>query len=181
MKNIIYISLLLMPLLGTTQYTTQFEVVDGDTINYLDENNEKQDFWRVFGRMKRLPGYEPDQVVEQGNYENDIRQGLWEYFNVDGEIEFTSFYINGVDTVNSTNNHLQKNFYIKHLLENRAILKEQYSIVGEENAKLKEANKQHQTETEDANQIKYTLFVFIGLLSIIVLILYSAYRKNRAS
>ncbi len=77
-----------------------FEIVEGDTINYIDENNLKQGFWKIFGRMKRLPNYEPDQIIEQGKYKNSRKQGLWTKFFASGktksEIEYINSRPNGV-------------------------------------------------------------------------------------
>ncbi len=95
MKKILYI---LLPIficsIGTAQSALKYEVVNGDTINVIDENNLKQGFWRIFGKMKKLPGYEPDQVVEEGNYENSRKQGLWKNFFPSGKVKSEIAYVN---------------------------------------------------------------------------------------
>lgn len=95
MKKILYI---LLPIficsIGTAQSALKYEVVNGDTINVIDENNLKQGFWRIFGKMKKLPGYEPDQVVEEGNYENSRKQGLWKNFFPNGKVKSEIAYVN---------------------------------------------------------------------------------------
>ena len=81
------------------QSLPKWEIIDGDTINYVDENNLKQGFWKIFGKMEKLPAYEPDQVVEQGKYANSRKQGLWTKFFPSGktksEIEFKNSRPNG--------------------------------------------------------------------------------------
>ena len=68
-------------------------------MNVIDENNLKQGFWKIFGRMKKLPGYEPDQVIEQGKYNSSRKEGLWVNFFPSGktksEIEYENSRPNG--------------------------------------------------------------------------------------
>jgi antitoxin component YwqK of YwqJK toxin-antitoxin module len=72
---------------------------EGDTINVVDENNMKQGFWKIFGKMRKLPNYEPDQVIEQGKYSNSRKQGIWTKFFASGktksEIEYKNSRPNG--------------------------------------------------------------------------------------
>ncbi len=72
---------------------------EGDTINVVDENNMKQGFWKIFGKMRKLPNYEPDQVIEQGKYANSRKQGIWTKFFASGktksEIEYKNSRPNG--------------------------------------------------------------------------------------
>lgn len=71
-----------------------FEIFNGDTINYIDSNQRKQGFWKIFGRMMESPGYQPDQVVEQGEYENSRKQGIWKNFFPNGKIKSEIAYVN---------------------------------------------------------------------------------------
>ena len=103
MKKLIYI---IFPIFVCSISTAQsFEVINGDTINMIDENNLKQGFWRIFGKMKKLPNYEPDQVVEEGNYENSRKQGLWKFFFPNGKVKSEIAY------VNSRPNGIYKTYY----------------------------------------------------------------------
>ena len=77
MKYIYYIIITVFISSNISVAAQKFEIINGDTINYIDENNLKQGFWKIFGRMKKLPDYQPDQVVEQGDYENSRKQGIW--------------------------------------------------------------------------------------------------------
>ena len=92
MKKILYI---LLPIFVCSISSAQSYTIDkGDTINVIDENNLKQGFWRIFGKMKKLPGYEPEQVVEEGNYESSRKQGLWKNFFPNGKLKSEIAYVN---------------------------------------------------------------------------------------
>jgi len=92
MKKFIYI---IIPIFICSISVGQgFEIYEGDTINRVDENNLKQGFWQIFGRMKKLPGYEPDQVVEEGKYENSRKQGFWKKFFPNGKVKNEINYVN---------------------------------------------------------------------------------------
>ncbi len=92
MKKFIYI---IIPIFICSISVGQgFEIYEGDTINRVDENNLKQGFWKIFGRMKKLPGYEPDQVVEEGKYQNSRKQGFWKKFFPNGKVKNEINYVN---------------------------------------------------------------------------------------
>lgn len=92
MKKILYI---LLPIFVCSISSAQSYTIDkGDTINVIDANNLKQGFWRIFGKMKKLPGYEPEQVVEEGNYESSRKQGLWKNFFPNGKLKSEIAYVN---------------------------------------------------------------------------------------
>ena len=100
MKKTLYIFIpIFICSISVAQSVPNFEIVDGDTINIVDENNLKQGFWKVFGKMRRLPNYEPDQVIEQGKYANSRKQGIWTKFFSSGktksEIEYKNSRPNG--------------------------------------------------------------------------------------
>jgi len=126
MKKILYIFIpIFICSISVAQSVPTWEVVDGDTINYVDENNLKQGFWRIFGKMRKLPQYEPNQVIEEGKYKNSRKQGLWTKFFASGktksEIEYKNsrpngayktYYENGQVEESGTwkNNRNQKDF-----------------------------------------------------------------------
>ena len=52
--------------------------------NTVDENNMKQGHWVYTNKMKNLPNYKEEQVVEEGDYSDDKKTGKWFfYFNND--------------------------------------------------------------------------------------------------
>ncbi|MDA9328498.1 toxin-antitoxin system YwqK family antitoxin [Flavobacteriales bacterium] len=55
-----------------------------DVANEVDENNLKQGHWIYTNKMKNLPNYKEEQVVEEGDYSDDKKTGKWFfYFNND--------------------------------------------------------------------------------------------------
>ena len=68
-------------------------------INIVDGNNLKQGLWKIFGRMRKTPNYQPDQIIEQGDYVNSRKQGFWTKFFPTGkkksEIEYKNSRPNG--------------------------------------------------------------------------------------
>lgn len=114
MKKIIYIVLLVF--ISSTSISAaaqKFTIFEGDTLNLIDENNLKQGFWKIFGKMKKDPDYEPDQVVEQGNFSNSRKQGLWKKFFPNGKTKSEIEYVN----------HRPKGFY-KTFYENGQVEEE---------------------------------------------------------
>jgi antitoxin component YwqK of YwqJK toxin-antitoxin module len=99
-KKILYIFIpILICSISEAQSVPNFSIIDGDTVNVIDENNLKQGFWKIFGKTKKVPGYEPDQVIEQGKFGNSRKQGIWTKFFASGktksEIEFKNSRPNG--------------------------------------------------------------------------------------
>ena len=100
MKKILYIFIpIFICSISVAQSVPPYIIVDGDTINVVDENNLKQGFWKIFGNMRKLKEYEPTQVIEQGKYANSRKQGLWTKFFSSGktksEIEYKNSRPNG--------------------------------------------------------------------------------------
>jgi len=113
MKKILYIFIpVFICSISIAQSVPDYLVFEGDTINYVDENNLKQGFWKIFGRMKRIPAYQPDQVIEQGNYANSRKQGFWTKFFPNGktksEIEYKNSRPNGAYKTYYENGELEE-------------------------------------------------------------------------
>lgn len=85
-----------------------FEMFEGDTINYKDAMGKKQGNWKVFNKTKKLPGYKPDQVVEEGEYKDSKKIGVWKRYYSNGKVKdeitykfnrpngpYKTFYVNG--------------------------------------------------------------------------------------
>mgnify|MGYP001031715687 FL=1 len=64
---------ILMPFLGCTQ---------NEIINQTDDQSKKQGYWIFTNKEKHLPGYQPDQKVEEEKYIDNKKEGKWIfYFN----------------------------------------------------------------------------------------------------
>lgn len=95
MKKILYLFIpIFICSISVAQSIPTYQVIDGDTINVVDENNLKQGFWKIFGHMRKLPQYQPDQVIEQGKYESSRKQGLWTKFFPTGKTQSEIEYKN---------------------------------------------------------------------------------------
>ena len=111
MKNTIAILFLIIsstPLV----YSQTFKIHNGDTINYQDQRGLKQKKWVIFNATKRLPGYKPNQKVEEGPYVNSRKQGVWKKFfsngNVKDEITYKMNRPNGAYKVYYDNGKIQE-------------------------------------------------------------------------
>lgn len=140
-------------------------VVDGDTINLIDTNGFKQGYWRVFASEMKMPGFEPTQIVEQGYYIDDIKQGIWEHFNVDNKVEFACYYINGVDTIGDSKNNKLKNIYINNLLNEIVALK---SNINRRDSNLSSNNNPIQILRNELAQSKQLINVLIGIICLVI-------------
>ncbi len=82
-----------------SSYAQKFEMEKKDTINYEDAEGNKRGYWKVYNRMLYLPDYTDDQLVEEGKYVNNKKDGLWkQYFNngkTKSEITYKSNIPNG--------------------------------------------------------------------------------------
>lgn len=59
----------------------QYKLLGKDTINKIDANNMRQGNWKIFGEMTDDVRYKPNQVVEEGKYVNNKKEGVWiKYF-----------------------------------------------------------------------------------------------------
>lgn len=77
-----------------------YEIYNGDTINRVDVNNKKQGWWVIFGKTARKArGFAPEAKVEEGEYSNSRKIGLWKKYwpneNVRSEITYKSGRTNG--------------------------------------------------------------------------------------
>lgn len=52
--------------------------------NFTDENGRKQGLWIYTGAMRPEAGYPPEGIIEQGNYTDDRKDGVWTKYYEDG-------------------------------------------------------------------------------------------------
>ncbi len=65
-----------------------------DTLNHVDVNNMKQGHWVYTNKMKNLPNYEENQVVEEGYYADDRKTGKWTYYYSNSKVKQVLTYSN---------------------------------------------------------------------------------------
>lgn len=77
--------------------------------NATDVNGLKQGHWIVTNATKKLPGYQPDQKVEEGEYQDNKKVGVWISYYSNGKKKneitysagrpngpYTTYYSNGI-------------------------------------------------------------------------------------
>ncbi len=65
-----------------------------DKVNHIDENNMKQGHWVYTNKDKNLPNYQQEQVVEEGDYENDKKTGKWLFYFNNDKVKHVLTYTN---------------------------------------------------------------------------------------
>ena len=57
-----------------------------DTNNALDENGRRTGYWIIDGSIKPTQGYKSDQVIEEGNYISNRKNGAWKRYYPNGQL-----------------------------------------------------------------------------------------------
>ncbi|MBI4931396.1 MAG: toxin-antitoxin system YwqK family antitoxin [Bacteroidetes bacterium] len=87
-------------------------VYAGDTLNAVDAAGLRQGYWIVFNSIKKLPNYPTDAKVEEGNYADSKKAGIWKtYFpngNLKGEITYTNNRASGYAKMYQENGKLME-------------------------------------------------------------------------
>jgi serine phosphatase RsbU (regulator of sigma subunit) len=76
---------------------TSYELYLGDTVNVIENNSTKQGRWVLRGKDKKgkkYKFYKPSQIVEDGNYKDGKKIGLWKSYHQTGKIESEIRYVN---------------------------------------------------------------------------------------
>lgn len=63
-----------------------------EKINQLDSNNKRQGYWIVRNIDNSQPGYKENQIIEEGNYENSWKVGLWKSYYPNGKLKSEIHY-----------------------------------------------------------------------------------------
>lgn len=85
MKAIITLLLFVFTLSVTAQ---SYEVYQGDTINIIDKQNQKQGLWLTFNNVGT-------QIVEKGHYVNGKKNGIWHAYYPSGQKKHEITYKDG--------------------------------------------------------------------------------------
>jgi antitoxin component YwqK of YwqJK toxin-antitoxin module len=76
-------------------YAQKFELLKGDTINQEDASGIKKGHWMIYNRTKKLPDYTDDQLVEEGQYINNRKEGIWKAYHNNGKLKSEITYVSG--------------------------------------------------------------------------------------
>jgi antitoxin component YwqK of YwqJK toxin-antitoxin module len=71
-------------------------VLSQDTLNFVDAAKLKQGHWVIYNLNKKLPGYKPNQIIEEGYFLNGKKTGLWKHFYENGAIKSEITYKNNI-------------------------------------------------------------------------------------
>lgn len=72
------------------------DAISQDTLNFVDGANLKQGHWIIKNSIKKTPGYKENQIIEEGNYLNSKKTGLWKQFYETGKIKSEITYKNNI-------------------------------------------------------------------------------------
>ncbi len=67
----------------------------GQKINATDEKGQRQGYWIVLGSMIDDREYKPESKVEEGNYSDNRKEGLWKKYWPSGLVRSEIFYAGG--------------------------------------------------------------------------------------
>ncbi len=83
--------------ISQTSHAQKYELYKGDTINYEDAAGLKRGNWMIYNRTKKppLPDYTEDQLVEEGPYVNNRKEGIWKSYYNNGKKKNEITYANG--------------------------------------------------------------------------------------
>lgn len=74
--------------------STSIAAFSADTENYIDANGKKQGHWTIYGRMQANKAYDVNAKVEEGNYTDNSKTGLWTGYFPNGKKKSEFTYVN---------------------------------------------------------------------------------------
>lgn len=112
MKSVFSKSKALFFLIASLLFTSSvfaYSIVDG---NQIDSNGKRQGYWVITGSMTTETGYSPEAKVEEGEYVDSRKEGLWKKYwpsgNLKSEITYVSGKPNGKYSVYYKNGKLEE-------------------------------------------------------------------------
>jgi antitoxin component YwqK of YwqJK toxin-antitoxin module len=89
-----------------------FEMYKGDTINKRNANDMRYGWWRIRNTEGKFKGYEEGQLVEEGEYVNNKKNGIWTKYYPNGqkkqELTFANNVANGYARIYYRSGQLQE-------------------------------------------------------------------------
>ncbi len=65
-------------------------------INFSDSLGKKQGKWIIQGKMRpENKAYAPEQIIEEGYYKNNRKDGLWKEYYASGVLKYELTFVNG--------------------------------------------------------------------------------------
>ena len=88
------------------------ENATGDSFNKRDVNNQKQGWWKILNDDGKYKGYEANQLVEEGEYVDNKKTGVWTKYYPNGnkkhELTFANNIANGYAKIYYRSGQLQE-------------------------------------------------------------------------
>ncbi len=82
--------------LGVPASAQSFELYKGDTINRRDANDMRHGWWRIRNIDGKFKGYEEGQLVEEGEYVNNKKNGVWTKYYPNGKKKQELTFVNNI-------------------------------------------------------------------------------------
>lgn len=67
---------------------------DTNRHNFTDDNGKRQGYWIITNKTANLPGYDSNAKVEEGAYQDGMKEGQWIEYNADGSVKSTTTFKN---------------------------------------------------------------------------------------
>ena len=87
-------------------------ITSGDSLNIRDASNQKQGWWKVLNNDGKYKGYDSNQLVEEGEYLNNKKTGVWTKYYPNGnkkhELTFANNIANGYAKIYYRSGQLQE-------------------------------------------------------------------------
>jgi antitoxin component YwqK of YwqJK toxin-antitoxin module len=101
MRNLLLTNLTVMMF---TFFSITASAVSGQSdLNQTDANGWKQGHWIITASMKATPGFKPDQIVEEGDYKDNKKTGIWKLYWPNGNVKQEAEYKNNRPSGKYTN------------------------------------------------------------------------------
>lgn len=89
-----------------------FEIYKGDTINRRDASDMRHGWWKIINQGGKFKGYAEGALVEEGEYVNNKKNGVWTKYYPEGtkkhELTFANNVANGYAKIYYRNGKLQE-------------------------------------------------------------------------
>ncbi|MDZ4665836.1 MAG: SpoIIE family protein phosphatase [Bacteroidota bacterium] len=99
MKRLVAILLIFVSYCAQAQRPawTSYDLYLGDTVNIIEKNNAKQGRWVLLGKDKKgrkYKFYKNNQIVEDGNFKDGKKIGVWKSYHQTGKLESEIKFVN---------------------------------------------------------------------------------------
>lgn len=86
-------ALLVALLLGSSLMSQAANSINPSSQNQTDNNGYRQGYWRITGALSVEEGYKKDNLVEEGEYVDNKREGVWKKYYPSGALRSEITYV----------------------------------------------------------------------------------------